>query len=608
MVIAPVLDEDAGGGRPRPVGQPADARRRRHAEGAPPAGADGARDAVQPGPPAQHDRRHRDGRRSSSRRCRRSITGRERSTSWSTTPSSACWRCSASTARDAQGLERACRAHGAAAVSGGLVCPSALARARTRRSDTPAGRGCRCSGRAPGTGRRARVEVVAQDHAAEAQVGLHVEQPAGSPSPISARPERHHLHVAARAGDADRVLAKAAFDLDQAEHQRRVEAGAPALVPERLAGTRRASACSALLLLQALAHRAEPAQVGQARRRSCRTSGFGGALSRDRQPPARSAPNRRAAPRPARRPAHAATRADGDAAPQRAAAAIATPAAPPVGQGAGMLMRASLPFTKRERVGQRHLAGGARRAGPGTRPCLPSGRGREMTTRCGTPISSQSANIAPGRSPRSSSSTSTPAPASSSCSASAAALHVGAAVVADRADHHGERRDRVGPDDAALVVVLLDRRAEDARDADAVAAHLAAAAACRPRRGRWRSWPCCTWCRAEHVADLDAALDRQHALAVGRRVARDDVADVGHDVGLGQVAAPVDAGDVEVDLVGAADEVGSCAATVRSATTFTGLLQCRSARGSRACSRSAPRSRRRSRSGSRRSGPAPCRP
>ena len=57
------------------------------------------------------------------------------------------------------------------------------------------------------------------------------------------------------------------------------------------------------------------------------------------------------------------------------------------------------------------------------------------------------------------------------------------------------------------------------------------------------------------MADFDAALDRQHALAVGRRVACDDVADVGHDIGLGQVAAPVDAGVVEVGLVGAADEV-----------------------------------------------------
>ena len=57
------------------------------------------------------------------------------------------------------------------------------------------------------------------------------------------------------------------------------------------------------------------------------------------------------------------------------------------------------------------------------------------------------------------------------------------------------------------------------------------------------------------MADLDAALDRQHALAVGRRIAGDDVADVGHEIGLGQVAAPVDAGVVEVGLVGAADEV-----------------------------------------------------
>ena len=33
-------------------------------------------------------------------------------------------------------------------------------------------------------------------------------------------------------------------------------------------------------------------------------------------------------------------------------------------------------------------------------------------------------------------------------------------------------------------------------------------------------------------ADLDAALDRQATLAVGRRVADDDVADVGDDIGL----------------------------------------------------------------------------
>ena len=58
-----LFDEVAGGDRPRAVGQPADARRRRHLEGTPASGADGPRDAVQPRPPAQHDRRDRDGRR-----------------------------------------------------------------------------------------------------------------------------------------------------------------------------------------------------------------------------------------------------------------------------------------------------------------------------------------------------------------------------------------------------------------------------------------------------------------------------------------------------------------------------------------------------------------
>ena len=57
------------------------------------------------------------------------------------------------------------------------------------------------------------------------------------------------------------------------------------------------------------------------------------------------------------------------------------------------------------------------------------------------------------------------------------------------------------------------------------------------------------------MADLDAALDREHALAIGRRVAFDDVADVGDDIRLGQIATPVDACVVEVDLVRAADEV-----------------------------------------------------
>ena len=59
----------------------------------------------------------------------------------------------------------------------------------------------------------------------------------------------------------------------------------------------------------------------------------------------------------------------------------------------------------------------------------------------------------------------------------------------------------------------------------------------------------------EHVADLDAARDRQRALAVGRRIARDHVAEVGDAIGLAAVAAEVDAAQVEAGLVRAADEI-----------------------------------------------------
>src|SRR5471032_244574 len=47
-----------------------------------------------------------------------------------------------------------------------------------------------------------------------------------------------------------------------------------------------------------------------------------------------------------------------------------------------------------------------------------------------------------------------------------------AAVVAHRAQHDFERRDRFRPDDALRVEVLFDRCAKDPRDANAVAAHL----------------------------------------------------------------------------------------------------------------------------------------
>ena len=129
------------------------------------------------------------------------------------------------------------------------------------------------------------------------------------------------------------------------------------------------------------------------------------------------------------------------------------------------------------------------------------------------------------------------------------------AVVADRGDRHRKWGQRLRPDDAPVVVVLLDRGRHHPGHPDAVAAHLehlrltvGGEISCAQRL-RVQVPQC------EHVADLDAADDVERAAAVRRRVADDDVADVGDGVGLAAVAAEVHAAQVEVGLVGAADEV-----------------------------------------------------
>src|SRR5690606_37263337 len=106
---------------------------------------------------------------------------------------------------------------------------------------------------------------------------------------------------------------------------------------------------------------------------------------------------------------------------------------------------------------------------------------------------------------------------------------------------HLPRRHRFRPQDAGVVVVLLHGRGHDARDADAVAAHLQhARLALLVEHGAVHRTRVLV-AELDHVADLDAAHDPQLA-AVGRAVALDHAADVGDGVGLGQVAAPVDAG------------------------------------------------------------------
>src|SRR5690606_34523248 len=59
----------------------------------------------------------------------------------------------------------------------------------------------------------------------------------------------------------------------------------------------------------------------------------------------------------------------------------------------------------------------------------------------------------------------------------------------------------------------------------------------------------------EHVTDLDAARDLQRAPAVRRRIAFDDLADVGHARDA-RIAFPVRAAVMRTVAIAAADEVG----------------------------------------------------
>ena len=114
---------------------------------------------------------------------------------------------------------------------------------------------------------------------------------------------------------------------------------------------------------------------------------------------------------------------------------------------------------------------------------------------------------------------------------------------------------RGGEDDAAFVVALLDGGADDARDADAVAAHFHDLVLALLIQERAFQRLGVLGAQLEDVADLDAAAEFERPLAVGRRIALDHVADVGDGGRWRQVAAEIDAGEVEAFLVGAADHV-----------------------------------------------------
>ena len=127
---------------------------------------------------------------------------------------------------------------------------------------------------------------------------------------------------------------------------------------------------------------------------------------------------------------------------------------------------------------------------PRSRPLSPT------TMRCGMPTSSSSANLTPGRASRSSSSTSKPGGGEFGVQRFGGLLHACGLLQVDRDERHVEGRDRLRPDDAALIVILFDRRRHDARHTDAIAPHRHRRPTCPARRAPWRSWPRCTCGRA----------------------------------------------------------------------------------------------------------------
>ena len=105
-------------------------------------------------------------------------------------------------------------------------------------------------------------------------------------------------------------------------------------------------------------------------------------------------------------------------------------------------------------------------------------------------------------------------------------------------------------------MVLLDGCGRQAGDTDAVAAHFQELRfAVFTQKGGIHGLAV-FGAKVEHMADFDAALNGQYALAVRRGIAGNHIANVGNQIRLRQVAAPIHAGHVEIGFIGTADPVG----------------------------------------------------
>ena len=121
-------------------------------------------------------------------------------------------------------------------------------------------------------------------------------------------------------------------------------------------------------------------------------------------------------------------------------------------------------------------------------------------------------------------------------------------------------------------MILLNGRRRQARNANAVAPHLHELGFTVHIQKRGVHGLAVLGTQVKDVAHFNAALNGQHALAVGRGIARNHVAQVGHPIGLRQITAPIDTAEVKMFFVCTADPVrhGSYVAVCHN---FQRLLQ-----------------------------------
>src|SRR3954468_177585 len=121
-------------------------------------------------------------------------------------------------------------------------------------------------------------------------------------------------------------------------------------------------------------------------------------------------------------------------------------------------------------------------------------------------------------------------------------------------EHNLEGRNGIRPDDAAFIVILLNRRGHDARHTDAVTTHVEAHFLAAFVENDAFHGLAVLLTQLEDVTYFNTAGNLETSMTRGARVAFYHVADVSRDHSL-HVAVPVDAGVVHVSFIGPGHEV-----------------------------------------------------